>query len=255
MNIEELFAVTNIQIFCSDEFIICGSELELIVNIKNNFPQTINCQNIKVSLKQENISASETVSQTHLAPGSKSLTPSPTSPMCEMLRDEIHAFSPLQLTIEYDYKQDGTLDSSGIICKNTQQFLQRRDSHNTLREKELEKKHDDDLNFVITNVDLNNGENKIKLKTKIEKAGVFVLQQLNIEWGNIHFILSRIMPYMTFKVIYEPANIKLHSKQGGLLAGVEQTLILSISSGSNFISEGTLLHLKASLGVLLKVIY
>ncbi|XP_023236567.1 trafficking protein particle complex subunit 10-like [Centruroides sculpturatus] len=253
MNIEELFAVTNIQIFCSDEIIICGSELELIVNIKNNFPQTINCQNIKVSLKQENISASETVSQTHLAPGSKSLTPSPTSPTCEMLRDEIHAFSPLQLTIEYDYKQDGTLDSSGIICKNTQQFLQRRDSHNTLREKELEKKYDDDLNFVITNVDLINGENKIKLKTKIEKAGVFVLQQLNIEWGNIHFILSRIMPYMTFKVIYEPANIKLHSKQGGLLAGVEQTLILSISSGSNFISEGTLLHLKASLGVLLKV--
>lgn len=252
MKTEELFFVINIQIFCLDQIIICGSEIELILNIKSNFPQTITCQNIKVTLKQDNISKSDLINYTHLSAESNSLTPSPTSPTSELFRDEMHLHSPLQLTIEYDYKQDGSLDSSGIICKNTQQFLQRRDSHNALREKQLEGSNDK-LCFAVLNVDLRNGENQITLKTKTEEAGMFILQQLSIEWGNIHFILPQIIPCISFKVISEPANIKLHSKQGGLLAGVEQTLILSISSGSNHISEGTLVHLKASLGVLLKV--
>nr|CAD7455545.1 unnamed protein product [Timema tahoe] len=142
--------------------------------------------------------------------------------------------SRLSMVEHLDYQQDKSLSSASMASKNTKQFLRRSDSHGRYRKTSVAARSD--------------------FSCKAREKGLYRLGQLSLRVAsNLEFLSGTLTPRVGFEVTREPPSVTLNMGGKELLAGLEQDMVLTVSSGSQRIEEGACLKLHASRGLLLQV--
>ncbi|XP_071041764.1 trafficking protein particle complex subunit 10 isoform X2 [Parasteatoda tepidariorum] len=258
---EKTFLVSGAKIDSSIVPITKNSEISITFHIQSNLPSEIICRSIKLVLKKQNAPSVDKSKQSdsHYL-SSKATVPTAHSPMSPMLSGELGIPSrddmPQRILVQpqlvlSSYRQDGSQIYS-VMCRNIQQVLRRRDSQGF---------HKDDINeeesglfYKTSMVKLIPGNNVVTIPVKAADIGMYVFHRLWMEWGNIHFALSNLSPLFSFVVTEEqPSIIRKHVEENGdLVAGLEQTLILLITSGSSSFPKDSVIHIKSSRGLQLR---
>ncbi|KAG8193047.1 hypothetical protein JTE90_028159 [Oedothorax gibbosus] len=281
---EKTFLVTGAKIESTFTPMICNCEILITFHLQSNLPSEIICRNIRLILKKQNpplIDKSKHSDSQYLSPKSNiTNSHSPISPVQSgglgiPSRDEIQQRILVQpQLIIGSYRQEGAPIYS-VMCKNTHQVLRRRDSQGFHKDDISEEENG--LGFKVSMVKLVPGHNVVVLPFKATQPGMYVFHRLWMEWGNIHFALSHLSPLFSFIVIEELPTItrriedftddqlqKLKRKSqvqiqtwreehlGDLVAGIEQSIVLKVSSGSSSLPKECSINLKASRGLKLK---
>lgn len=260
---EKTFIVSHAVVESSEQPMISRSDIKITFDIQSNLPSEIICRFIKVTLKHENSRSSDkskqSGTQAHLSPKRSGDTPalSPLSPMQSgVMGIPSHEDMPPRVMVQPQlvthcyYQQDGSL-TCGILCKNQHQVLKRRDSQGFQKEREIAEE-ESGLHFKANNVKLVPGQNVISVTVKITEPGLYSFNRMWMEWGNIQFILTHLSSPLSFTVVEELPTVSLKPIHGDLVAGIEQQLMLSVSSGSNCIENGAIINLKPSRGLKFK---
>ncbi|KFM65669.1 Trafficking protein particle complex subunit 10, partial [Stegodyphus mimosarum] len=256
---EKTFLVSGAKIESSVTPIIKNSNILVIFHVQSNLPSEIICRNVKLILKKQSAPAvdkSKQVDSHYMS--SKSGISAAHSPMSPMQSGELGIPSrddmPQRILVHPQliigsYRLEGSQIYS-VMCKNTHQVLRRRDSQGF---------HKDDITeeeggpcFKSSMVKLIPGHNVVTITVKATEAGLYTFHRLWFEWGNIHFALSNLSPLFSFLVSEEPPAVNMKPVDGDLLAGIEQNLVLHISSGSSSFSTDAAVHIKTSRGLKLK---
>ncbi|XP_046985474.1 trafficking protein particle complex subunit 10 [Schistocerca americana] len=153
-----------------------------------------------------------------------------------------------------DYKQDKNLASASVVAKNPKQFLRRTDSQGKYKKVNAAVKSDFICEFSLDNFTLYPGVNTFVLKGKAQQKGIYQLGQLSLMVeGKLEFLSPIILPRLSFRVVREPSSVSLNKGEKDLLAGLEQEMVLTVSSGSFSIDEGTCIRLRTSRGLCMQL--
>nr|CAD7200015.1 unnamed protein product [Timema douglasi] len=145
--------------------------------------------------------------------------------------------SRLSMVEHLDYQQDKSLSSASMASKNTKQYLRRSDSHGRYRKTSVAARSD--FSYCLC---------------KAREKGLYRLGQLSLRVAiNLEFLSGTLTPRVGFEVTREPPSVTLNMGGKDLLAGLEQDMVLTVSSGSQRIEEGACLKLHASRGLSLQV--
>ncbi|XP_054722855.1 LOW QUALITY PROTEIN: trafficking protein particle complex subunit 10-like [Uloborus diversus] len=240
--------------------IIRNSEIRVTFTIQSNLPSEIICRNVRLVLKRVSSSGEgpKKSEGRRLSPRSHPSGPAH-SPMSPMLSGELgipcRDDMPPRILVQpqvvlTSYRQDGQPIFS-VVCKNTHQVLRRRDSLGFHKEDITEEEVGP--TFKSSMVKLTPGHNVVTITVQTSEAGLFSFHRLWLEWGNIHFAVCNFSPVFSFVVVEEAPTLHIEPREGDLLAGIERTLLLNISSGSSCFSTETSIQVKASRGLRLKV--
>nr|CAD7573679.1 unnamed protein product [Timema californicum] len=191
--------------------------------------------------------------------------------------------SRLSMVEHLDYQQDKSLSSASMASKNTKQYLRRSDSHGRYRKTSVAARSDfsyclsaEDIDELIPSgtsftgslvkgitliLDWTATDREIGvrswtgvLRCKAREKGLYRLGQLSLRVAsNLEFLSGTLTPRVGFEVTREPPSVTLNMGGKDLLAGLEQDMVLTVSSGSQRIEEGACLKLHASRGLLLQV--
>nr|CAD7438798.1 unnamed protein product [Timema bartmani] len=162
--------------------------------------------------------------------------------------------SRLSMVEHLDYQQDKSLSSASMASKNTKQFLRRSDSHGRYRKTSVAARSDFSYCLSAEDIVINPGRNTVTLRCKAREKGLYRLGQLSLHVAsNLEFLSGTLTPRVGFEVTREPPSVTLNMGGKELLAGLEQNMVLTVSSGSQRIEEGACLKLHASRGLLLQV--
>nr|CAD7265179.1 unnamed protein product [Timema shepardi] len=164
--------------------------------------------------------------------------------------------SRLSMVEHLDYQQDKSLSSASMASKNTKQYLRRSDSHGRYRKTSVAARSDFSYCLSAEDIVINPGRNTVTLRSKAREKGLYRLGQLSLRVAsNLEFLSGTLTPRVGFEVTREPPSVTLNMGGKDLLAGLEQDMVLTVSSGSQRIEEvrGACLKLHASRGLLLQV--
>ncbi|KAG1691507.1 Trafficking protein particle complex subunit 10 [Nymphon striatum] len=245
------------------EQIISGDEVFAIVQVNNMFPKSMSISSVQISLQYnksvEELKCDEKVKlkkrdswgffpiqykSAMIADAGKS-----SNPKCSQIQLDDNR---LNLYEKFEYKQDHSLNSSSIQCRNSDTVLSHSDSHHWLMKAREPVKEPVQLSMDAQNVCLAPGINEIKLSVEAGDPGVYSLTQLVIKSHNMEFIETNIYPTCSYQVIMQQPSMQLLPIKSGLLACVDQNIKLLLDSGSSTLEASTTIHFTASSGLVFK---
>lgn len=262
--------------------VIPGAEVTLALELFSNFPDVVKCDEIAVALAHsEPLPVSlvleaekKKLRKTHSGGAKRTLSNSSTSssvgatgsnsgrstPMLsreesaasrESLDDLSEETNRLLITEQFDRKQDKTLASTRLLCRNAAQILKRKDSSGMILRDGNIKKADYTFAFRLVHVSLKPGGNCFELNTVAGPVGKYDLSQLSVQHKKLNFILANLKESLSksFSVISELPSLSINSSYGELLCGVKEIVTLSIATGSQTIKKGTVLQVTCSRGL------
>lgn len=157
----------------------------------------------------------------------------------ESLDDLSEETNRLLITEQFDRKQDKTLASTRLLCRNAAQILKRKDSSGMILRDGNIKKADYTFAFRLVHVSLKPGGNCFELNTVAGPVGKYDLSQLSVQHKKLNFILANLKESLSksFSVISELPSLSINSSYGELLCGVKEIVTLSIATGSQTIKK------------------
>ncbi|XP_014254615.1 trafficking protein particle complex subunit 10 [Cimex lectularius] len=220
------------------------STVSVPVTVKSNFPCDINCTSISLAVMPY-------LSSTNV----NSYRNSPEiSRKIRKTRDPSQAsvLQKIPLFVHLVYKQDRNLSSANIDVRDPNMLLLNLRRQESVNVKHRKLKFDFTRSLSAKDVQIKPGENKITLQSKSYEAGNYKLGPFKVILGNSFELTTLPLNYKThFEVTKILPSIKL-THNGDLLAGLEQTAILNVASNGYRISEGSVLSLSATDGLLLQ---
>jgi len=166
----------------------------------------------------------------------------------------------LEFYEHFDYKQDKSLSSVRLVCKNATKVLKRKDSSGSILKDGYVKKSDFTHCFSLSDdgkgLELRPGLNEFNLKTVAgSQVGCFFVNQLSVQTleGKID-LLAEKWPQgkrLKYSVITEPHSYSISTDPSGgnLWAGFCQEIDLNIFTGSHQLHKDTKICVRGSLGL------
>ena len=294
INAEDLLEVKIIKL-ATPEKVTPGSKLDLELEITSRFPTDVPIDEILVSLtfvepmllspstdeadkksltskpKRTTVRHLKTSSVVQRSPSTKSTSSTVSSLMSletTVIDEEIDTNEStlddscvqdenrLEMSETFDYKQDKSLASVRLVCKNSARVLKRKDSSGTFLQEGSIKKTDFTHCFQITPEDkvLKPGSNNFTLTTTCHDIGQYTLNQLCVKAldKKMELLSDQWMTLRKtkFNVITESHSFSTSiPSQSPFLAGFAQDVVLNIFTGSHSLNEDTKIRLKCSHGL------
>ncbi|KAK7938798.1 hypothetical protein WMY93_002124 [Mugilogobius chulae] len=150
--------------------------------------------------------------------------------------DEIHDRSPT----------DNSLNSTGVICKNTHLLIRRHNSSSPSETPNgaspLVMKEEAQM-LTVQDVTLHPGINSIKLKAPSADPGTYTLRQLCATLGQVQFILPHVYPSVRYEVYSQEPQLTVEPLEEPLLAGLPQFVKFTLLTGHYTVKKGDALQL------------
>jgi hypothetical protein len=157
----------------------------------------------------------------------------------------------LVIAEQFDFKQDKSLSSVRLVCKNAGAILRRKDSSGSILRDGSAKKGSFVFNLSkVGPVTLQPGLNAVVVEAAAGPVGRYEVNQMSIEAGEegkLDFVFGArsLRAEASFSVVSEPPTISIVTSSaesgdgglGALLAGVEQEVKFSVHSGSRHVKE------------------
>ena len=264
MPAEDVFNFTSCDLVDkSRDQIIPGDELTFDLEIYNYLPKALSCNSVKVALTY--CSKEKKEKEKLEAPGTstsrKPVTRSPStasnsqlemtdSDQTERCVDMGEESDQLDMVEQLDYKQDKSLCSARLVCRNTNKALKRKDSSGSMLRDLSQQQRGDFQNCIsVENIVLEPGLNTIKLKTVAGVEGGYTMLQMSVKIQSIEFLYDIDKPCPLFKVISSPPVVGFNKDDKELFAGLDNVLTLSVQTGSQVVTPGTKIQLQSSRGM------
>ena len=257
IRMEDIFEIKDISLDLEDNYTVTNRDIQLNLQIINNFPKDINCNQLLVSLKVE-----QNPSNTNLAKHKTAANGCPhmTAPIDEKNKNKTSE-EVLKLSPKPEIETFHSSVSVGVKCNNTNHLLLRRsDSHGfVLQDKEPEV-GDCSQGFVVQDLILKPGFNDIRLNYSTKESGTYILSQIVVNWNSsANLIGADIGRHICFAVIAEEPALKvlqlttLKGLTNDILCGVEQSIELQLNCGSSSFPERLPLTIRGSRGLQIKL--
>ncbi|CAL8320772.1 unnamed protein product [Merluccius merluccius] len=164
---------------------------------------------------------------------------SATTPSLEL--DEIQDRSP----------SDNSLNSTGIVCKNTHLVMRRHDSGSSPDTANCVSPPsvavDDGAQMLkVQDVTLEPGNNAIMFTAPSGDPGTYTLRQLCATVGQVQFVLPHIYPLIQYEVYSQEPQLTVEPLSEPLLAGLPQSVRFTLLTGYYAVKKGDALQLSNS---------
>ncbi|XP_076012404.1 trafficking protein particle complex subunit 10 [Genypterus blacodes] len=149
--------------------------------------------------------------------------------------DEFHDRSP----------SDNSLNSAGVICKNTHLVMRRHDSNsppNCVSPPSVAMKEGAQM-LKVQDVTLEPGNNSIIFTAPSNNPGKYTLRQLCATVGQVQFVLPHIYPSVQYEVYSQEPQLNVEPLSEPLLAGMPQKVKFTLLTGHYELKKGDALQL------------
>ncbi|XP_038870385.1 trafficking protein particle complex subunit 10-like [Salvelinus namaycush] len=168
---------------------------------------------------------------------SSAMPPSAAGPSPEL--EEIQDCSP---------SDPRSLNSTGMVCKNTHLVMRRHDSSPSPDTPNLVSPvpvvMDDGANMLMSgDVTLLPGNNSIVFSVPSQELGTYTLRQLCATVGQVQFILPHISPLVHYEVYSQESQLTVEPLTDQLLAGLPQRAKVRLQTGHYTVKKGDALQL------------
>ena len=246
--------------------IIPGDRLIFDLVVYNNMSRRLECDSISVALttadqgkkeSTENPESIKTTAERKIVARSPSSVS--TNSQMEIIPDNLDTgevgpvseTDMLDMMEQLDYKQDKSLCSARLVCRNTYKVLKRKDSSGSmLRDLSAQQRGDYEHSLKAETVTLSPGANTVRVHTVAGERGDYSLSQLSISLQSNEFLEDISLPL--FSVVTSDPVVSLNKGSGELYAGLDNVLDLSVMTGSRVVEPGTRISLQASRGLRLR---
>jgi len=243
--------------------IIPGSRLSFSLVLRSNLPKALPCSSLKISLSLIEEESTETVTskKSHTQVGhTKSVQRSPSAVSNSQVEVqvepdtcEVDEYGKLDMVEQLDYKQDKSLCAARLVCKNSDKVLKRKDSSGSiLKDASQLQKGDFTLCLEESNLVLEPGVHTYKVATVASKEGKYMMTQMSAQIHQLDLI-HNIGTQSFFTVTSSPPVITLNRVSKELYAGLENSMVLNVFTGSKTVQAGTEVCLTSSRGLVIKV--
>lgn len=253
IRMEDIFPIKEAILKHDREFIVTNSLVKVVMTLQNNFPEAVACEELAISLKYDSFNTNRKPLNRKICPH---ISLNNVTKQARTIEDVI--INRTQTAPEI--KTYHTAISVGVKCQNSNRILRRSDSHGLIL---LEKDPDEDTYehaFVVRNVTLKPLINTLTLSFRTNMIGNFTLGQVCLLWKpNLKFIEPHVGSHMCFYVINEEPTLKvlqltnLEGSTQDILAGIVQSVVLQLNSGSSHFEDNMSISLRASHGLKMKL--
>ena len=267
MSSEDIFKFESCKLVDKTrEQIIPGDKLTFDLIVFNNMSKSLYCDSISLALIAANDTKMEGETQESgqtLAP-KKPVTRSPSAAsnsQVDISLDSVDGegeaevegdMDMLDMVEQLDYKQDKSLCSARLVCRNSYKVLKRKDSSGSmLRDSGTHQRGDCTQVVRAEGVTLAPGANTVQVETLAGKSGEYRLVQMSTRIQSNEFLEDLSHPL--FSVVTSSPVVSLNKGTGELYAGLDNVLVLSLQTGSQVVEPGTRIGLQASRGLRLRV--
>eukprot|EP00092_Neocalanus_flemingeri_P030096 GFUD01032674.1.p1 GENE.GFUD01032674.1~~GFUD01032674.1.p1 ORF type:complete len:1160 (-),score=402.30 GFUD01032674.1:238-3717(-) len=243
-----------------DQQVIPGSRLNFSLVMRSNLPRAIPCTCLKISLSLQEQDQPEAVLERknpvgQRRPVQRSPSVASNSQLEVQLESdtcEVEGDGKLDMVEQLDYKQDKSLCAARLVCRNSNRVLKRKDSSGSiLRDASQLQRGDFSLCLEKDNLLLEPGTHTYKVETVASQEGKYIMTQMSAKLQQLDLI-HNICTISSFTVTSSPPTISLNRESKELFAGLESTMVLSVSTGSKTVEAGTRVCLTSSRGMMIK---
>ncbi|CAB1346918.1 unnamed protein product [Coregonus sp. 'balchen'] len=245
-----LFAqLTQLQFRPATATVHSGAALQVELCLRSLMPVAVPLEQLSVSvhlnLEQGGTNGKTRGPQRRPYPGtvlfpldnSSGMPPSAAGPSLEL--EEIQDRSP---------SDPRTLNSAGIVCKNTHLVMRRHDSSPSPDTPNLLSPVpvvvDDGAQILMSgDVTLLPGNNSIVFSVPSQEPGTYTLRQLCATVGQVQFVLPHISPLVQYEVYSQEPQLTVEPLTDQLLAGLPQRAKVRLQTGHYTVKKGDALQL------------
>ncbi|KAF7646759.1 hypothetical protein LDENG_00182820, partial [Lucifuga dentata] len=156
---------------------------------------------------------------------------------------------PVELDEIYDRSpSDNSLNSAGVVCKNTHLLLRRHDSNsppdasNCVSPPAVTMQEGAQM-LKVRDVTLEPGNNSVIFTAPSGNPGKYTLRQLCATVGQVQFVLPHIYPSVQYHVYSQEPQLTVEPLSEPLLAGMPQMVKFTLLSGHYTVKKGDALQL------------
>ena len=257
IRMEDIFEIKDIALDLEANYTVTNRDIQLSLQLVNNFPKEIQCKQLLVSLKVEQNPSNTNLAKHKIATnGCPHLTAAVDDKNKNKTAEELLKMSP-----KPEIETFHSSVSVGVKCNNTNRLLLRRsDSHGFILQDKEPEVGDLSQAFVIRDLTLKPGLNDIRLNYSTKESGTYILNQIIVNWNSCaNLVGADVGQHLCFAVIAEEPALKvlqlttLNGLSNDILCGVEQSIVLQLNCGSSCFSVGTPLTIRASRGLQIKL--
>ncbi|XP_028992133.1 trafficking protein particle complex subunit 10 [Betta splendens] len=242
--------LTRLQFHPATASVHSGADLRVVLTLRCLMPLSVRIQQVAASIHfdvdrggtrgrskgAQRPTNPGTVEFTHSSSSAGPPSSSSVGPSLEL--DEIHDRSP----------SDNTLNSAGVVCKNTHLLLRRHDSNtppdtpNCVSPPAVAMKEGAQM-LKVQDVTLEPGNNNVIFTAPSEQPGTYTLRQLCATVGQVQFVLPHIYPSVQYEVYSQEPQLTVEPLSEPLLAGLPQKVKFTLLTGHYTVKKGVALQL------------
>ena len=244
--------------------IIPGDQLTFSVRVVSKLPRTVRCSKVRMALAFVSREKLEQEKEAQIA--RKPVTRSPSSASnsqaevsMESLESSsdggagggpVNVWDQLDMVEQLDYKQDKSLCSARLVCRNSNKVLRRKDSSGSML-RDLTNLHLANYQICLEALEasLEPGENTLTMTAVAGEEGNYSLVQLSTNILGMELLQDVTTTGPLFRVVSSQPVISLNRDSRELFAGMDNVLVLTVETGSRVVEEGTELTLHSSRGM------
>ena len=250
----------------SREQIIPGDRLTFSVGVTSHLPRPVKCSAIRLALaftSQQRLDQleSEAGPARKAVARSASVASNTSSQVDVSLEPESLADGGggggsgevedlLDMMEQLDYKQDKSLCSARLVCRNSSKVLRRKDSSGSML-RDLSNLHRANFTICLESLDttLEPGINNVSMTALAGGEGNYSLVQLSTCLQQMELLQDLPSSSPLFRVVSSQPVVSLNRDTRELFAGLDNTLVLTVETGSRLVEAGTELVLHSSRGM------
>lgn len=267
MAAEDIIQFVSCSLETSRDQVIPGDQVTFSVGVFSHLPGPVKASALRIALAFISREALEQ-QESEAGPARKAVTRSPSAVSSTSSQmDSQVSLEPdnicegggggpgdvedlLDMIEQLDYKQDKSLCSARLVCRNSNKVLRRKDSSgNMLRD--LSNLNRANFNICLESLDtsLQPGLNTINMTAVAGGEGTYSLVQLSTNIHHMELLQDIVSSGPLFSVVSSQPVISLNRDTTELFAGLENSLVLTVETGSRLVEAGTELVLHASRGM------
>lgn len=239
--------LTRLQFHPATASVHSGAVLQVELTLRCLMPVSVHIQQLVASVHFDLVQAGtlgrSKGAQRQTNPGTVEFTHSSSSagppsssgaPALEL--DEIHDRSPT----------DNSLNSTGVVCKNTHLLIRRHNStssSDTANCVSLLTMKEEAQMLKVKDVTLEPGNNSIKFTAPSGQPGTYTLRQLCATVGQVQFVLPHVYPSVQYEVYTQEPQLSAEPLSEPLLAGLPQFVKFTLLTGHYTVKKGDALQL------------
>ena len=262
MAADDIIQFTSCSLETSRDQIIPGDKLSFSVRVVSRLPRTVRCNKLRLALAftSRDKLEQELEAQTARKPVTRSPSAASNS-QAEVSLESLDTseasggcpgdvWDQLDMVEQLDYKQDKSLCSARLVCRNSGKVLRRKDSSGSML-RDLSSLHRADYQVCLetNHTSLEPGENTIIMTSEAGGEGNYSLVQLSSNILDMELLQDINASGPLFSVVSSQPVIAINRDSRELFAGLDNTLVLTVETGSRVVEEGTELALLSSRGM------